>query len=553
MWTVYGNVLIVNGPAVIPHRADNYQTWPHLNRHSLFQLNASKLKRLWILRTLLMRRTVFTVFVLAALAVSSANGSSVSKAKTHKYANAAPTTRSVQNKAGRPTPEEVGRAAGLKIRSDLARHRAAQAVPHSRQRVASSQSHSQSGRSSHQALIAKAPSRTPQLSTALEHAKSQVPARSPEPPGSQARSSRRIEAASLHPSPFAPKTEQPTSETGSFAETSSFAGTRRTSEASTTAKTKPTPEIDIPAQDSDSADSDVSAADAPTAYAQSADTPAAGVPSSDERILTRRAAIQPISLRTSRLGMPPPLVGSRANLEHQNAMSDAEGLERIEDEDDLADRIAKKLLVPVPTSIALTVNGNLPVNHRYCRPWTALFLSDLARSHAAEFHSPLEVSSAVRTVAYQKRLMGINGNAAAAEGDIVSPHLTGATIDIAKGPLSRQEIAWMRTRLLTLEQAGKIDVEEEFQQACFHITVYKNYAPPSRRTPPARTTPARPAHRKSVQPEIALADTAQPDATQPDAARPGSAPAAHAHRRHTHRRTVARTTDPSSGIASRGL
>jgi hypothetical protein len=149
--------------------------------------------------------------------------------------------------------------------------------------------------------------------------------------------------------------------------------------------------------------------------------------------------------------------------------------------------------------------------------------------------------------------MGINGNAAAAEGDIVSPHLTGATIDIAKGPLSRQEIAWMRTRLLTLEQAGKIDVEEEFQQACFHITVYKNYAPPSRRTPPARTTPARPAHRKSVQPEIALADTAQPDATQPDAARPGSAPAAHAHRRHTHRRTVARTTDPSSGIASRGL
>jgi hypothetical protein len=213
--------------------------------------------------------------------------------------------------------------------------------------------------------------------------------------------------------------------------------------------------------------------------------------------------------------MPPPLVGSRANLEHQNAMSDAEGLERIEDEDDLADRIAKKLLVPVPTSIALTVNGNLPVNHRYCRPWTALFLSDLARSHAAEFHSPLEVSSAVRTVAYQKRLMGINGNAAAAEGDIVSPHLTGATIDIAKGPLSRQEIAWMRTRLLTLEQAGKIDVEEEFQQACFHITVYKNYAPPSRRTPPARTTPARPAHRKSVQPEIALADTAQPDATPP--------------------------------------
>ncbi len=98
-------------------------------------------------------------------------------------------------------------------------------------------------------------------------------------------------------------------------------------------------------------------------------------------------------------------------------------------------------------------------------------------AHEAAFHRPLEVSSAVRTVEYQKRLMEINGNAAPAEGDIVSPHLTGATIDIAKEGMSREEIAWMRRRLLALEEAGKIDVEEEFKQACFHITVYKNYAP----------------------------------------------------------------------------
>jgi hypothetical protein len=80
-------------------------------------------------------------------------------------------------------------------------------------------------------------------------------------------------------------------------------------------------------------------------------------------------------------------------------------------------------------------------------------------------------------VEYQKRLMVTNGNAAAAEGDIVSPHLTGATIDITKDGLSREEIAWMRRRLLALQTADEIDVEEEFQQACFHITVYKSYAP----------------------------------------------------------------------------
>ena len=189
--------------------------------------------------------------------------------------------------------------------------------------------------------------------------------------------------------------------------------------------------------------------------------------------------------------MPPPLVGSLESLVRQNDKTEADGLERIEDEDDLADRIARGMLVPVPVSVALTVNENLPESHRYCRPWTARFLSDLARVHGAAFHRPLEVSSAVRTVEYQKQLMETNGNAAPADGDIASPHLTGATIDLAKHGMSREEIGWMRSRLLPLQEAGKIDVEEEFQQACFHITVYKSYLPPA---------PAPGTRRKAAQP-----------------------------------------------------
>lgn len=218
--------------------------------------------------------------------------------------------------------------------------------------------------------------------------------------------------------------------------------------------------------------------------------------------------------------MPPPLRGSYESLARQNEKSEADGLERIEDEDDLADRIARNMLVPVPASAALAVNGNLPGNYRYCRPWTASFLTDLARAHVAEFHRPLEVSSAVRTVEYQKRLMETNGNAAAAEGDIVSPHVTGATVDIAKQGLSRQEVGWMRSRLLALEQAGKIDVEEEFQQSCFHITVYKSYV---------RLMPA---HRAAQQ------KTGQGKVGQRKRARPGTEP---------------QTPDASAGIASRGL
>jgi len=206
----------------------------------------------------------------------------------------------------------------------------------------------------------------------------------------------------------------------------------------------------------------------------------------DSASAERNDEVASLSLRVGR--MPAPLRGSLASLERQNDRSDAEGLERIEDEADLAARIAEKLLVPLPVSIALTVNPDLEENHRYCRPWTAKFLADLARTHEAAFHRSIEVSSAVRTVAYQKRLMETNGNAAPAEGDLVSPHLTGATIDIAKKGLSRDEIAWMRRRLADLQTAGKIDVEEEFKQSCFHITVYKNYVPVRK---PGEATPVK--------------------------------------------------------------
>ena len=199
-----------------------------------------------------------------------------------------------------------------------------------------------------------------------------------------------------------------------------------------------------------------------------------------------RPAVRRASLVRRRIVIPPsPLKGSFESLSRQNERTEADGLERILDEDDLASRIDQKLLVPIPVSNSLAVNTDLIETHRYCRPWTASFLADLAGEHAAQFHKPITVSSAVRTVEYQQRLMHRNGNAAAAEGDVVSPHLTGGTVDIAKTGMSRQEITWMRNRLVAVQVAGMIDVEEEFRQPCFHITVYRNYASPYPQPAPA--------------------------------------------------------------------
>ncbi len=93
--------------------------------------------------------------------------------------------------------------------------------------------------------------------------------------------------------------------------------------------------------------------------------------------------------------MPAALKGSHDILVHQNEMADSEGLDRIQDDDDLANKIATRQLVPLPASAMLRVDERLPENRRYCRPWVAKFLTDIARAHYARFHTPLQVNSAV--------------------------------------------------------------------------------------------------------------------------------------------------------------
>ena len=204
-------------------------------------------------------------------------------------------------------------------------------------------------------------------------------------------------------------------------------------------------------------------------------------PTLEERAALTDEALRPAVLpdiygRNGRLLTPAPLRGSREVLIHQNTMAASDGLERIHDDAELDRLRTEHQLVGFPVSASLHVNDDLPVNRRYARPWTVLFAESLARDFYGRFHQPLQVNSAVRTVSYQARLQRVNGNAAAIDGDTASPHLTGQAIDLAKRGMSAAEIAWMRAYLMPLMQAGKIDVEEEFQQSCFHISVYRRFA-----------------------------------------------------------------------------
>ncbi|MGH9587003.1 MAG: DUF5715 family protein [Acidobacteriaceae bacterium] len=209
-------------------------------------------------------------------------------------------------------------------------------------------------------------------------------------------------------------------------------------------------------------------------------------PTAESKTLSE--TIPPIPMRNGHLYVPPPLVGSHASLVRQNVRGEAEGLKRIQNVVQLDAMRRDGKLVPLPVSQKLRVDSDLPRDRRCTRPWTAKFLTDLARAHYVRFDRSLQINSAVRTVRFQRRLIRVNGNAAPASGDIASPHLMGATIDIAKKGLSLSEVAWMRAYLLPLQEEGKIDVEEEFYQSCFHITVYKSYVHGTRKT--HRHTPA---------------------------------------------------------------
>jgi len=96
--------------------------------------------------------------------------------------------------------------------------------------------------------------------------------------------------------------------------------------------------------------------------------------------------------KRGRLIVPPPLKGSREILLRQNQVADRDGLDRIQNDDDLIDMRNKRMLVALPVSSGLQVDERLPANRRYSRPWTAQFLSTLARAHYARFHSPLQVN-----------------------------------------------------------------------------------------------------------------------------------------------------------------
>ena len=183
------------------------------------------------------------------------------------------------------------------------------------------------------------------------------------------------------------------------------------------------------------------------------------------------------SLRRAHLRMRwnPVLRGSHESMLRQNEEIDRLRLTRIADDQELEDMELRGELVSLHESRGLEIAPNIELNRRYCRPWTRAFVEDLSEAFYAEFHEPIHITSAVRTVDQQSRLRRWNGNAAPIDGDTASSHLAGLSVDIGKRPMTRRERAFIDQYVLRLQQLGLVEAAEERRQACYHIMVSGRY------------------------------------------------------------------------------
>lgn len=176
-----------------------------------------------------------------------------------------------------------------------------------------------------------------------------------------------------------------------------------------------------------------------------------------------------------RLVWNPMFRGSHEMLVSENEKLDALELPRIEDDDQLNLLEDSEDLVHIDESRSLKVASNLPENRRYCRPWTRDFADDFSDAFYQQFHKPIQINSAVRTVEQQKKLRRHNRNAGPIDGDTASTHLTGVTLDISKRGLTRKEHEWINQYFLPIKTAGMIDPIEERRQPVFHVVVFEGY------------------------------------------------------------------------------
>ena len=166
----------------------------------------------------------------------------------------------------------------------------------------------------------------------------------------------------------------------------------------------------------------------------------------------------------------PVLFSTAGSLSAQNAEADRLHLPRIQTKNELHEIVQNGELAQVCTP-ALRVKPT--GDHAYLRPWAAVLAESLAEDFYEQAHVQLTLTSGIRTVKEQKALGRHNHNAAPPSGPLASVHTTGIAFDIGRSGLTQAQQRWLEWRLWYLQSIGKVIVEEEYREPCFHVVALK--------------------------------------------------------------------------------
>lgn len=168
------------------------------------------------------------------------------------------------------------------------------------------------------------------------------------------------------------------------------------------------------------------------------------------------------------------LLGTPKSLQRENEVAKTESLTLVEDDRVLEELKSSGKLVSMPVSV--NMDKNLDMKWWYCLPCTQKYLDDIAIRYTNKFQKRFRVTSVVRTLEREVEISYENPNAAPAYGGVMSFHLYGATFDVSKFGMTKEEIQWVQKELLGAENKNYIEAtEESIKVQCFHIMVFSSY------------------------------------------------------------------------------
>ena len=171
----------------------------------------------------------------------------------------------------------------------------------------------------------------------------------------------------------------------------------------------------------------------------------------------RASLLAALLVLSGRAAMASELAGSPSSMVHQHAIAVEEDYSFLRTPADVRKMVDAGRLVPVKPSTDFTLSG---VSYPYTRPEVLSFIEHFAAAYHAATGSRLVVTSLTRPLDKQP------SNAHA-----LSVHPAGMAVDL-RVPESDEDRGFLEKSLLSMEQAGMLDVTREHHPSHFHVAVF---------------------------------------------------------------------------------